>query len=121
MKERCKKWLLPLVGLFIGFINGFFGGGGGMLLVPSLKFIGGVDQKKSQATAISIILPLSLISALIYTFKGIYDLPIGLSVGGGVIAGGALGAYILNKLSNKVLSIIFYVLMLAAGIRLVFS
>lgn len=121
MKAKVKKWLLPLSGLFIGFINGFFGGGGGMLLVPSLRFIGGIDQKKSQATAISIILPLSLVSALIYTFKGIYDIKVGLAAGGGVILGGIAGAFLLKKLSNKYLSIIFYALMLAAGIRMVFS
>lgn len=118
-KNNIKKWLMPISGLFIGFINGFFGGGGGMLLVPALKFIGGNDQKKSQATAISIILPLSLISALIYTFKGVYDLGVGLSVGSGVIVGGIIGALLLNKLSNKCLCIIFYLLMLAAGIRMV--
>ena len=112
---------MPVIGLFIGFINGFFGGGGGMLLVPSLKFVGGVDQKKSQATAISIILPLSLISGLVYTFKGVYDLGIGLSVGGGVIAGGVLGACLLKKISNKALAVIFYLLMLAAGIRMVIA
>ncbi|MGI6701087.1 MAG: TSUP family transporter [Christensenellales bacterium] len=121
MKLKCKKWLMPVIGLFIGFINGFFGGGGGMLLVPSLKFVGGVDQKKSQATAISIILPLSLISGLVYTFKGVYDLGIGLSVGGGVIAGGVLGACLLKKISNKALAVIFYLLMLAAGIRMVIA
>lgn len=120
MKNRWKKWLLPVAGLFIGFINGFFGGGGGMLLVPTLKFLGGLEQKRSQATAISIILPLSLISALIYTFKGIFDINIGLSAGSGVIVGGLLGAYILNKLSNKVLCIIFYILMLVAGIKMLF-
>lgn len=121
MRDKTKKLLMPIVGLFIGFINGFFGGGGGMLLVPALKFIGGIEQKKSQATAISIILPLSLISALIYTIKGVYDINIGLSVGSGVIVGGIIGAFILNKLSNKCLSIIFYLLMLAAGIRMVIS
>ena len=121
MKLKCKKWLMPVIGFFIGFINGFLGGGSGMLLVPSVKFVGGVDQKKSQATAISIILPLSLISGLVYTFKGVYDLGIGLSVGGGVIAGGVLGACLLKKISNKALAVIFYLLMLAAGIRMVIA
>ena len=119
MKKRIKKWLMPLSGLFIGFVNGFFGGGGGMLLVPAFKFIGGLDQKKSQATAIAVILPLSLVSALVYTSKGIFDIPVGFSAGLGVVAGGLLGACLLKKLSNKTLSIIFYFLMLAAGIRMV--
>lgn len=121
MKKKTSKWLLAVAGLFIGFINGFFGGGGGMLLVPSLKFIGGIDQKHSQATAISIILPLSLISAIVYTLKGVSDLNIALSTGSGVIVGGIIGAFLLNKLSNRCLTVIFYGLMIAAGVRMVIS
>lgn len=119
MSNKKKKYLMPLTGLFIGFINGFFGGGGGMLLVPTLKFIGKEEQKIAQATAIAIILPLSLISAIIYTFNGVSDVNVGLSAGSGVIIGGIAGALLLNKLSNKFLSILFYFLMIAAGVRMV--
>ena len=37
----------------------------------------------------------------------------------GVVAGGILGAALLNKLSNKVLSFIFYGIMIFAGIKMV--
>lgn len=121
MKSKTKKILLPFAGIFIGFVNGFFGGGGGMLLVPTLRFLGGLDQKKSQATALSIILPIAVISAFIYTIKGAFNFPIGLSVTSGVVSGGIIGACILNKIPNKMLSIIFYIVMLVAGFKMLFS
>lgn len=114
-----KPMLLVVGGLLIGFANGFFGGGGGMLLVPLLAFVAGLEQKKSHATAIAIILPLSVLTAVIYTLSGTYAIREGLITGGGVVAGGILGALLLSKLSNKTLTIIFYFVMIAAGIRMI--
>lgn len=111
--------LLGVSGLAIGFANGFFGGGGGMLLVPLLTFAAKLEEKKSHATAIAIILPLSVLTAVIYTIKGTGNLNAGLIAGGGVIAGGVLGAFLLNKLNNITISIIFYILMIAAGVRMI--
>ena len=41
-----------------GFINGFFGGGGGMVCVPVLTGALKLSQKQAHATAIFFILPL---------------------------------------------------------------
>ncbi len=117
-RKIVKLTALAFSGLAIGFANGFFGGGGGMLLVPLLSFVAKLEEKKSHATAIAIMLPLSVLSAVIYTVKGAYHITTGLITGGGVIAGGIVGALLLNKLNNKVISMIFYALMIAAGIRM---
>lgn len=90
-----------------------------MLLVPLLTFVANMEEKKSHATAIAIILPLSLLSAVIYTLKGTYDINGGLVIGGGVVAGGILGALLLSKLNNKTISVIFYILMIVAGVRMI--
>ncbi len=118
--DKKQKLLLALSGVFIGFINGLFGGGGGMLLVPAYQYIGKMNEKPSHATAIGVILPLSLVSAAVYTLRGVYDVSSGLIIGGGVIAGGVVGALLLKKLSGKLVSAIFYALMIAAGIRMLF-
>jgi uncharacterized membrane protein YfcA len=113
---------LVTVGLIIGFVNGFFGGGGGMLLVPALGWVLKTSVKQSHATAIAVILPLSAVSALIYFLKDV-ELASNLffSVTGGVLMGGALGAVLLKKLSPKGLSIIFYFVMIVAGLKMVFA
>lgn len=115
-----REWaIFIMIGAVAGFINGMWGGGGGIFVVPSLVFLLHFTQKKSQATALLIILPLCVISTIVYVLQGIYDLKVSLYVGIGVLAGGILGAVLLKKISNKVLSYIFYLIMIAAGIKLI--
>ena len=117
-KKRIKKALFVLSGVFVGAANGFFGGGGGMLAVPALQFLGDVEERKAHATALAVILPLSVITAVMYTLKGGFEIMGGLTVGAGVIVGGIVGALLLKKLPAKVLNVIFYILMLGAGVRM---
>lgn len=113
-----KKWLFVLGGVFIGFLSGFFGGGGGMLLVPLLVSVGLFSQKEAHATAQSIILPLSIVSGVVYVLSGKYDIEVGIPVGIAFIVGGVLGSLVLKKIPNKVLGIVFAGLMIVAGVRL---
>jgi uncharacterized membrane protein YfcA len=51
-KNKINLFLLNAFGgLLIGFANGFFGGGGGMLAVPFLQHVLKEDEKVSHATA----------------------------------------------------------------------
>ncbi len=120
MKKGTKKAFMILGGIGVGFINGFFGGGGGMLCVPLLNKVLGEKTKPSHATAMLIILPISIASAVTYVSSGYFDLKLTLIVGGGVIAGGIAGALLLKKLNSSVISIVFALLMIAAGIKLAF-
>ena len=116
--KRRKEKLKYLAALAAGCVNGLFGGGGGMLVVPLLTGMG-LDAKKAHATAVAVILPLCFISALIYVFKGCFDMTLTLTVGGGVVAGGVLGALLLKKADNFLLSGLFYLVMIGAGIKMV--
>ena len=114
-----KKVMLVLLGGLVGFLNGFFGGGGGMICVPTLEKGLGLDNKRAHATAIAVIFPLSLVSCAIYIFKGaIQSLPL-LTVGLGVLAGGIAGSFALKFIPSKTLRIIFAVIMLVGGVRLI--
>lgn len=119
-KGKMKKYFfMSLGGSFIGFLNGFFGGGGGMVCVPVLNKIAGLSEKHSHATAIAIIFPLSLISAFIYVINGyIKSLPL-ITVTIGSLAGGIIGAFALKILPPKWVRIIFAVIMLVGGIKLI--
>ena len=66
--ENCqtKKWWTALGGLFAGFLNGLFGAGGGMVVVPMLERAGYEEEVKSHAMSVSIILPICVLSAGIY-------------------------------------------------------
>ena len=117
-KKFQKTLLLVSLGGVIGFLNGFFGGGGGMVCVPSLEKVLNLDNKRAHATAIAVIFPLSVVSCAIYIFKGaIESLPL-LTVGLGVLLGGIIGSIALKIMPGKVIRIVFAFVMLAGGVRL---
>lgn len=115
-----KKKLMFLTGVITGFLNGLFGGGGGMIAVPSFIILIGVEPKKAHATAIALILPVTAISAAVYIFKGYFDFSLDLPVTLGVACGGVAGALLLKKASNAFLIKLFAAVMLAAGVKLLF-
>lgn len=113
-----KKYQLILSGFAVGFINSLFGAGGGIVAVPVLKK-NGLTQKEAQATSVSVILPLTVITAVIYYFQGnliIKDALIFLPFG---FFGAIIGCFVLNKTNNKVLQKIFALFMIWAGLRMV--
>ena len=121
MTDKIKNEIyLILTGAVTGLTNGFFGGGGGMIVVPLLTILLKLKPKISHATAIAVILPITVASAIIYFFNGSFDFKTGLPSGLGVIVGGAAGAWLLGKLSSRWIVRLFAAVMLAAGVKLLF-
>lgn len=109
-----------LIGIFTGFVNGIFGSGGGTLLVPILNNIVDVEEHKSHATALAIIIFLTSASSVIYISKGTYDISLTVKVAIGSVIGGIIGAKLLSKVTGKFLRISFGAIMIIASIRMVF-
>lgn len=119
-ENKPNIWILLLIGLFIGFVNGFWGGGGGMICVPTLTMILHLEEKMAHATTILIMLPLSIASFVVYLIGGSLDFKIASIVTAGFVAGGVIGAIILNKINNVVLQIVFALIIILGGIKLLF-
>ena len=115
-----NKWILAIFGGLAGFINGFLGGGGGVLVVSLLLTVMALPQKNAQATALLIILPLTIVSAVVYLFKGVVDWEPTLWATLGVVIGGVVGALLLSKLKSDVIKIIFAVVLILGGIKMLF-
>lgn len=109
-----------MIGLLSGFVNGLFGSGGGIIVVPGLVFILGLAQHKAHATALMIILPLSILSSIVYFNNHLIDFPNTIKVSIGATIGSYIGAKTLNKIPNKWLRKIFGIFMIIAAIRMVF-
>ena len=107
-----------LIGCFIGFINGFWGGGGGMVCVPTLTSLLGVADKKAHATTLLIMLPLSIASFIVYMLKGNIEWATAGVVTGGFVLGGIAGALLLKKINNIVLRIVFSLVIIAGAIKM---
>lgn len=117
--EKSKKSAL-LAGASAGLVNGFFGGGGGMVLVPLLTGKCGLDQRKAFATSVAIILPLCALSSVIYLFRGGLDMPTALPYLIGGLVGGTLGGKLFRRLNMDWLRRAFALLILYGGIKSLF-
>lgn len=120
IKKTSEHFKYILIGIITGFTNGLFGSGGGSILVPITEKFLNMEEHKSHATAISIILPLSILSLLIYWYDGevMWSLAIYASIGG--VLGSFVGAKLLKKITGIWLHRIFGGFMLLASFRLFF-
>ncbi len=107
------------MGGITGFLNGFFGSGGGMIAVPLLEK-SGMDQKKSHATSIALTLPLSIISTALYYYKGKIDFFLAFKYVPAGLLGALLGTFFLKKIKPVTLKKIFGAILIISGIRLFF-
>lgn len=118
-KSRFHKLWIVMSGIFIGLVNGFLGGGGGMFCVPILEKQFSFDTKEAHSTALVVMLPLSVVSSAVYLFNNNVDaFSLGLC-GIGVLVGGIAGAIFLKKIKSKWLMLTFAIIMLAAGVKMV--
>lgn len=100
MKGRKRPWLASaLAGGAAGAANGFFGGGGGMLLVPLLVSKCGLSRRKAFATSVAVILPLCVLSVVIYRLRVGLDFAAALPYLLGGLAGGLIGGRLFRRVS----------------------
>lgn len=116
-----NKGILLVFSALAGFINGFLGGGGGIVIVAVLLAVMRLDQKRAQATALLVILPLTAVSAIVYLVKGNVDWLYTLWASLGVTAGGALGATLLSRLKGNAVKVIFALVLIAGGVKMFFA
>lgn len=113
-----KKNIIQLsAGILIGIINGFLGAGGGIIAVPVLKKLG-LEQKEAHANAVALILPLSLLSGILYITKNYVSINDAFSYIPTGLLGALIGAFFLKKISPFWLKKIFSLFMIYAGVRL---
>ena len=115
-------WLLLLVGLTVGAFSGVVGIGGGILFVPALIWLLGMDQHKAQGTSLGALLaPVGLFAFWEYYRRGNADLRIALLLAAGFLVGGYFGAVGAQHISELWLRRIFALILIAVGGRMWFS
>lgn len=119
MKKGIRYLKYILAGLVTGAANGLFGSGGGTIAVPAMILLLDAEEHKAHATAIAIILPLTVVSAFFYVSRGYVNWGLTLRVTAGGLAGGFIGAKLLAICPENILRKIFAVFMIAAAIRMI--
>lgn len=120
-KIKNKIFLNILIGFFAGIISGFFGAGGGMLLVPYMTEILKEDEVKSRATTILCIFFMVFTSSFFYFDKNSIDWSLGVKCVVGGIIGSLIGSRLLIKLNKNILKILFIIFLVYAGFTMIFS
>jgi uncharacterized membrane protein YfcA len=98
LHRESASYLLPRlipIGFGVGMLAGFFGIGGGFLIVPGLILATGMPMRNAIGTSLVVVTALGLTTALSYAVSGYVDwLLVGVLLAGGVLgslAGIALG------------------------------
>jgi uncharacterized protein len=108
---------LLVTGLLAGISAGFFGIGGGIIIVPALVYLMGFSQHKATGTSLAILLaPFGLAATMEYYRKGNVDIKAAIIVGAALFFGGWIGGYLANKLSGPHLKLAFGVFAVAMGV-----
>jgi len=115
--ERCimQIVLVLLLGLAAGVLVGLMGIGGGIVVVPALVYLLGMDQHVAQGTSLFILLPpLGLGALSVYWRKGQVDLRAGVACAAGFLVGGYFGGLAAVGIPSRSLQALF-------GLFLMFS
>ena len=109
-----------ICGAAAGLVNGFFGGGGGMVLVPLLTRWVKLEQKKAFASCVCIIAPMCLVGSIVYLMRGGLDFMLALPYLVGGLIGGIIAGISFKKVPPNFLHKLLAILILYGGVRAIF-
>lgn len=121
MTKFSAKQILLLcgVGVLGGVINGLFGAGAGLLLVPLIKLVAKLDEKKVHATTLGCVMFMCVASSIVFLVNKQVDFSLTLWCFIGSLIGAILGTFLLQKFKNKVINLIFSLLLVSAGVLMI--
>jgi len=106
--------LVTLLGIVVGFLNGGFGMGGALLLVPGLVFLVGLSTHRAVAVTLTSSFLAGLFSAASHGASGNVDLPLVCWLLAGGTVGAQAGSLIAERLSGRRLRGYFSLVILAS-------
>ena len=115
---------LPLIAaaLATGFASGFFGVGGGFLIVPALALVAGLSMASAVATSLLVISVNGAVGVVSYELQG---RPIDYETTVWFVAGGLIGMWIGQKvggrLDDRLLSRVFSIVLVAVSVLLIYK
>lgn len=111
---------LVLLGIVAGILSGLLGIGGGIILVPGLVYLVGMDMHNAVGTSLVIIIPTALIGGLLHHFYGNVDIKSFILISAGTVLGVVLGTILSNCLPEVTLKRIFGIVFLLVSLKMIF-
>ena len=111
-----------VIGLSAGVAAGFFGIGGGVLIVPMLIYWAKFNQHRATGTSLAVLLPpIGIAAVLEYWKNGNVDFRAALWIAGAMLAGGGIGAFGANRVAGPYLRLAFGIFIVLLGVYLCFG
>jgi uncharacterized membrane protein YfcA len=120
--ELSQVLLLVLVGLAAGIVSGALGVGGGIVLIPALVYLFGLDQHTAQGTSLAILLPpTGILAAMAYQKQGFINWKYAIIITVIFVLGAWVGARFSISVPEKLMKRIFALFLLAVGAKMFFG
>ena len=114
--------IFVVIGLLSGVLAGFFGVGGGILIVPGLMYLAGFSQKLAIGTSLAVLLPPIGIAAVIeYYHNGNVDFRAALIIAFMAIIGAWIGARIVHYIDAHTMKILFGSFLILMGSYMIYE
>lgn len=111
--------ILLLIGLSAGYLSGFVGVGGGIIIVPALVFFLGYTQHMAQGTSLTLMLPpIGLLGFYNYYKTGNTNIYAALIIAVAFIFGAYFGSKLSISLDQKIVKKVFGGVMLLASLKM---
>jgi hypothetical protein len=117
-KKRYNSLKVAIIGVLVGLAAGYFGIGGGFLIVPSLMYLD-VNIINSIGTSLLPVSFFGLATAANYTISGQVDFLIAMLLVCGGLVGGKVGTALSSKASKKLLTTVFSMLLLTVAVYMI--
>jgi hypothetical protein len=117
--ERFSPLAAGMVGLIAGLASGFFGIGGGAVMVPAMTLLLGVDILKAVATSLFVMGPSALIGSLQHYAQGNVRLEYMIPLTLGIIVGAQLGSFTATRVPKLFLRRLFGVVLLYSAVNMI--
>ena len=101
-------WSILALGLGAGILSGLFGIGGGLVIVPGLVILYGLDQKTATGTSLfALLMPVGLLAVLDYWHRDKMRWEYGLLIAPGLFIGALIGSRLTVGLSDQALKRVY--------------
>lgn len=111
--------MIFFVGLAGGFVSGFFGSGGGLIILPAIVSLLKIDEYKARGTTLATILVATLITAIFYANFEYFNLSLSIKAAIGGVMGGIIGAKVMKKIPKEILNIAFDIFLVLMSARMI--
>lgn len=120
-KVNTSTWQILPIALLTGCLTGFFGVGGGFMIVPALVLLNRMETKPAAATSLFIIALISLFSIANKVSEVTLDFKLIIIFLFGSLVGMVVGGMIAQKISNQAAQRIFALVAFVLGIYMIFD